>query len=358
MSPDGSLLADHSDVRAEPAVALLERWLDLGEVERRAFLAMAEELTVTSDLIERSTLDLTARFRDLAAAAATQTARVERVAAIAKAVEVDGRPISMTQATGLVETALVDAVGALENVASQAATMVRALDDVVRDVADAEQCVARIETINTQARFVALNATIEANRAATSGGAFKVIAHELKELSLATDSTSKLVRERIASIARAVRAAHAQLKAIAGADTSGHAATRRQLDSVLAGMVGQNRALGDVLDETMESSAEMAGTIARLVTGAQFQDRTTQHLMHISDALKALGEIAESLQHETRGTVPALRDHHALSEALIHRLLDGQTLSTVRQRFFAKLVGGGAMAEAEQADPGGDVELF
>ena len=202
---------------AAPLTDLLGRWLDLGEIERRAFIAMAEELTASATLIEQSTTDLSARFRELATGADVQTGLVERVAGIAKTLTVAGEAVPVAEATRFVGQALAQAVQALDQVAAQAGHMVQALDQAAAGVAGAEQCVTRIEAINTQARFVALNAAIEAQRAEGSGGTFRVIAHELRDLARETDATSSQVRERIAAVAGGVRDAHARLAAIAEA---------------------------------------------------------------------------------------------------------------------------------------------
>ena len=122
-------------------------------------------------------------------------------------------------------------------------------------------------------------------------------------------------------------------------------------------MILQNEALSAVLAEALAASGGMAETIARLVTGAQFQDRTTQHLTHVVEALGALGEATAALQRETRDSVPALAPEARIDAALLQRMLDRQTLSSVRQRFLARLLDDrGATVDA--GDTGGDVELF
>jgi methyl-accepting chemotaxis protein len=337
---------------------LLRRWLELGEIERRAFLAMAEEVSQSSALIEQSTLDLSARFRELAAAAEAQTGRVRRVAALAEAVELPGERLPMSEAVRVVELALDRAIAALGEVAAQAGAMVQALDGVAAEVAGAEHCVSRIEAINKQARFVALNASIEAQRAEGSGGTFKVIAQELRDLAQETDKTSRLVRERIMAVTRGVAAAHRDLQAIATADRSAAAATRARLNQVLAALVAQNREVTAVVAEAAGASAEIGATIARLVTGAQFQDRTTQHLTHVIEALGALGEATEALQGETRRTLPGDLPQGAPDPALLARMLERQTLSAVRQRFLARLLDDRATVPEAAPDSGGDIELF
>jgi methyl-accepting chemotaxis protein len=334
-------------------------------MQRRAFLAMTEEIGATSHLIEDSTATLTARFRDLARSAVAQAERVRGVAAIAREVEVGGTRMATTEVVAMVETAVVEAGEGLRRVSSQAGAMVQALDTVVEDMAEVEKLVSRIEEINTKARYVALNAAIEAHRGSAAGGgdgtggAFKVIAHELKDLSLQTDTISRQVHERVGVIARSVRAAHQRLRGVAASGGGEGDATRTQLDAVLAGLVAQNGAMTAVLAESSVASDEIAATVAGLVTGAQFQDRASQHLAHVADALEAVGAMVDGLGEETRAEVPALPEPDPAADlALVERLLHGQTLSAVRRRFVDRLQGGRAeLAEAE-AEAGGDVELF
>jgi methyl-accepting chemotaxis protein len=230
---------------------------------------------------------------------------------------------------------------------------------VERDIVEVEHCATRIDAINRQARFVALNASIEAQRADGSGGTFKVIAHELRDLSQATDAASQMVRERIGSVARAIRTAHADLMAIGGTDVSDYAATRHQLDAILTGMADRTNALEDVLSEAMAASADVSGTIARLVTGIQFQDRTNQHLTHVIGTVESLGEAIESLQHHTRQSVPRLARPIQLNSELLHRLVEQHTLGGVRERFLTHLLDKPPEAATQPAEPvSGDVELW
>lgn len=358
--PDASsLVAAPPPLDADPLQDLLGRWLALGSMQRRAFLAMTEEIGATSHLIEDSTATLTARFRDLARSAVAQAERVRGMAAIAREVEVGGRRIATTEVVAMVETAVVEAADGLRRVSGQAGAMVQALDTVVADMAEVEKLVAKIEEINTKARYVALNAAIEAHRGDGgdgTGGTFKVIAHELKDLSLQTDAISRQVRERVGGIAGSVRAAHQRLRGVADQGTGGESTTRAQLDAVLAGLVAQNGAMTSILAESSAASDEIAETVAGLVTGAQFQDRASQHLAHVSDALETVGAMVEGLGAATRAAAPGLPEPDGADRALIDTLLDGQTLSAVRRRFLDRLEGG--HSDLAAADAAGDVELF
>ncbi len=336
---------------------LLERWFALGELERRAFLATVEDLHGANDLIERSTLALSNGFRDLAEAADDQTRRAAATADVARSIRLADETIPMTDATRFVAETIGKASNALDDIAGRSRQMARALDSMQKELAGVEDCVARIEAINRQARYVALNAAIEAQRSAGSGGAFMVIAQEVRDLARDTDATATLVRQRIAALGEGMRSARTDLAQLAATDGTSERTTRERLHLVLEGISAQNDALASITDEAAAASAKVAGLVGGLVTAAQFQDRCTQHLQHVIGAIETLGEAISALQDETVATNPELSDRDALDEDVLRKLLDRQTLSSVHQRFLARLSGGEAV-QHDLPSTAGDVELF
>ncbi len=196
--PDPS--PEPSPLQAGAVESLIGRWLELSELERRAFAAMARELTATSSVIENSTIDLSQRFQTLAENARAQVSRVEAIAATARSIEVGGQKVALTEATHFIEDVLVKVINTVLAVSKNAMRLVYSLDDVTLEVKGAGQCVVELQAINRQTRFLALNAAIEATRAGKTGAAFAVIARELKDLSNQTDTTVSSVSNRIVSI--------------------------------------------------------------------------------------------------------------------------------------------------------------
>jgi methyl-accepting chemotaxis protein len=321
-----------------PARALLSRWLDLSELERRAFVALTRELIESSDLVEVSTLDLSERFQSLAAIAHSQVSRVEAIIEVARFVRVDGETVALDQAMHTVEDVLLKVIETILSVSKHAMRMVYALDDVTRDVESAEQCATQIEKINTQTRYLALNAAIEANRSGHAGAAFGVIAHEMKALSQATEETARQVRDRISLVARGMRNGHKVLQEIATLDMSEHILAKQRLDSLLAGILAQNREFGSVLGEAAASSADMARTIAQMVMSIQFQDRTKQHIAQVVDALNVLGEGNASVARATLAAYPDMPRDGGVDADLLARILERQTLGGMKQRVLALLL--------------------
>ncbi len=361
-------LANPSDPGAAhhgPTLDLVRNWLNLSELERRTFAALTRELTLSSDLVESSTMDLSERFQSLAVLAQAQMGRVEAVISIANTIEVAGEAQRVDLAMRSVEDILRKIIETILSVSKHAMRMVYALEDVKRDVEAAETCVAEIEKINTQTRYLALNAAIEAARSGSAGAAFQVIAGEIKELSCATEEISKQVRSRIASVTRGVRNGHAVLQEIATLDMSEHIMAKARLDALITALITQNDAFGRLLGNTAESSAEMSQTIDQLITGMQFQDRTKQHLAQVTDALGVLSEASLSMQQATWGQFPGVFQAGAVDQDWVERLLDRQQLGTVKKRLLTRLLGQDDGPEEgpdhdgqDAAGQSGGIELF
>ncbi len=352
--------------QGEAVEALLSRWMELSELERRAFQAMTRELTATSSVIEHSAIDLSQRFQALAENARAQVLRVEAVTAAAGAIHVGGQDIALNDATRIIETVLVKVINTVLAVSKNAMRMVYSLDDVAMEVGGAGKCVSELQTINRQTRFLALNAAIEAQRAGTNGAAFEVIAREIRELSNQTEKTVGTVSNRIGSIASSLNRSQGVLREIATVDMSEHIMAKDRLDALLTGIKAQHDDFTAIMTETADASARLSATIAPLVMGLQFQDRTAQYLAHVIEALGTLGEAGDALRQATHDALPGSFADGEVDRVWLERLVDKQTLGSVRKRFLAHLIDdsplvetdGPAPHDAKNAHDGGEIDLF
>ena len=354
------VLATQPDARVMDVIG---RWLDLSELERRVFSALAKELNSSSELVESSTQDLSGRFQKLATIAQAQMGRMETIITVAKSIEVNGEAVPIETAMRDVECVLLKVIDTILSVSKHAMRMVYALDATTQDVESAEQCAVQIEAINRQTRYLALNAAIEASRSGTAGGAFGVIAHEMKDLSLATEETSRQVRDRISAVAHGVRTGQAVLQEIATLDMSEHIHAKARLDSLTAGIIAQNQSFKAVLTAAAASSAEMATTIGQLVVGMQFQDRAKQHVAHVVEMLGVLGEATISAEEASWAAYPGAFQVGTINATWLDRILEKSTLASVKQRLLIQLTIGEKEAQPahennQPEDASGDIELF
>jgi methyl-accepting chemotaxis protein len=352
-SASTSIVGDQATAGAAGVAKVLQCWVDLSELERKAFGAVCRELSLTSDLVETSTTSIAQGFKDLAGLANAQSVDIEAVIQAVSAVEIDGVTLSLEQITAFVRTTLVEVVSAILNLSKHAMTMVYALDDVMRAVAKSEASVARIEAINTQTRYLALNALIEAAHAGEHGRGFAVVADEVRTLSQSTDSVAGAIRQQIGSVADGIRHSHTILKEIASLDMSKHFDAQERLGGIMSALAAQNERFNVSLQANASRSRELANLVGGMVHSLQFQDRTAQGLSHIISTLGVLGEMIAELQTTTQET--GLVGAPAIDAATLERILSRHTLAEVRDRFAVSL---GAAAPAAAPASGDDIELF
>jgi methyl-accepting chemotaxis protein len=346
--PESGDAAPHDGTRVG---LLLQKWLDLSELERRAFGVISSELAGTSTLIETSTSSIAAGFTQLATLAEAQRNDIATVIEAARSVKLGEESFTLEQITGFVRRTLDDVVVAILTLSKHAMAMVYALDDVIAGVQKSESAVARIEAITKQTRYLALNALIEATRAGEHGKGFAVVAGEVRGLSQDTDSIARTIRREIGEVAAGIRHSHSLLKDIATLDMTSHFEAQERLTGIMGALTNQNADFAASLQANADRSRQLTGLVGGLVTDLQFQDRAAQCFVQITHALAAMSESLHELQQDTDAT--GLVDEAQLDQATLDRILSRQNLAEVRSR-FAQLGGG---PEAALSD-GGSIELF
>jgi methyl-accepting chemotaxis protein len=350
-APDPALLAGTG------VADVLQRWLNLSELERRAFGAVSHELSLTSGLIETSTSSIAQGFTQLAHLAETQSSDIDTVIQGARSIKINGEDLTLEQITGFVRTTLSDVVAAILTLSKHAMTMVYALDDVLAGVVKSEGAVSKIEAINKQTRYLALNALIEATNAGEHGRGFAVVAGEVRTLSQDTDSIASSIRREINSVAQGVRHSHTILKEIATLDMTRHFDAQDRLTEIMAALTRQNTDFSNSLQANADRSREVASLVSGLLTDLQFQDRTAQCLANVTHTLDVLGESLGDMQALTVGTGLAVGG--GVDQVSLDRILARHTLAELRNR-FAMLVDPNAKIAGPVAGSmeGGSIELF
>jgi methyl-accepting chemotaxis protein len=316
---------------------LLARWLGFSDMQHQCLDALANEVRRTSDLVETSTLEISSRFRDLAASAQEQTQRVEDIISVANSVSIDGESIPLDHVVATMQEILVEMVNNIVNLSKQAMTMVYVLDDVVRDVGEVEKSIADIDEINRQTNFLALNATIEASRAGEAGRTFAVVANEVRHLSKATGDLAGRMRDKVGAVVVGVRRGHEILRDIANTDLSPQMLAKDRIDMTMMSLVSQSHHFQSVLQDAARVSSEISSHINQVITRMQFQDLAKQRLDHVIDGMTVISAGLDELGGRTRAALPAGTEA-AFPQEWLDRLLSGMTLSELRQRFVRRML--------------------
>ncbi len=312
---------------------LLQRWVSLSAIERRAFAALCHEVTSASDLVQTSAASLSEGFKELATLSRAQASDVTDVIAAANTIIVDHETISFEQVTDFITETLMGVTETAVSLSQQAVRMVAALDGAMVEVHKSEAAIGQIEGINERTRYLALNALIEAALAGDAGRGFAVVANEIKGLSRSTDELATSLKSQIAVVAKRVREGHDTLKTIATLETGLHLQTRSRLNGCMAALRAQKQSFGHTLAAAAGRAGAISDVVGRLIVTMQFQDRTTQCLSHVTQTIEALSAICAELQSETQAAAAVSPGHDC--EAWLMRLQSGHTMGEVWDRFGA-----------------------
>jgi methyl-accepting chemotaxis protein len=360
---------DHSK---DPAIQeILLRWLQLSDVQQRSFKALCNELGTATELVETSTDALSQQFQELAQHAANQSAQLEEIVAGANIVEINGEPRPMNDVIGVIDKTMSDLVEKVLHISEQGVTMMYSLGDLVKNVDAVVECVDDIRAITKQTNLLALNAKIEAMRAGSAGVGFSVVADEVRELSKDINALSDKINEQISSVNTGVKEGYDTLKEVATLDMSENILAKERIEELMNTLVNKNEKFGEVIESSVSDTKKVTEIVANMITGIQFQDRTSQRLGLIADTLNLLSNAGAKLDQDTNSAAPSLPKTD-FGDEWLEEMISGLHLGEMRDRFLRNAVlgesnngdeGNTATSDAddgqtEHSEASDDIELF
>lgn len=359
---DGAARAIEPSPEAVPAhdpllADLVQRWQGLSATHRKVIRAVCGEIGNTSQLVETKVLDLSQQFRALASSTQAQSDKLNQVIDATAKVRFGSREVDTAEVIQVIDGRLAALIAQIIQTSKHSVKVVYSLDDVVNDLGQVEQLITDVERINKQTNLLALNARIEAARAGDAGKGFGVVAHEVQELSKSMNRIADRMRGGIGQVATGVRASHAAVRESANIDMTDLIVAREEIVKLMQALVAQYQGLTETIAGSVEISRAAAATISRSVVDLQFQDRATQRLQNVVEALATLQAALESMQAnsaDASGLPDGMPD-----EAWLRGLIAQRSLGEMRERFIATmLLDGEVPPETPAAADSGDVELF
>ena len=335
---------------------LLQQWLGLSVIQRRALEALTSELDLVSTDVESNVGRLSEQFQDITATSREQAGAVQALATSIQQVSVDGQVVPLEQVAASLGDTLSELIDKIGGLSSRGGAMVSALDGVLSELNSVEASLGQIDRINHQTNLLALNAKIEAARAGEAGRGFSVVAEEVRELAKAVNSLSSVIRGQINAISGGLAKSHGMLREIAAVDMSEenlHANSRVRM--VMRCLVEQNASVADALRQTATTTDKITRDVSAAIVAMQFQDLTSQRLGNMKNLL---GGLADALGDLHAVSQPHLGEENdggqtavdAQRERASH-VIAGCTLSDMRKRLADRILDGKGSAAAPSRAP-------
>lgn len=161
-------------------------------------------------------------------------------------------------------------------VSRQSMAMVHHIDDISSQMQLVEKYLAQINGIAELTKVLSLNARIVAARAGRSGGAFSVVATEVRKLASASREVSSLISSVVETTSVHVRSVRGVVKEMASKDMSFAMAAKGRVDSMMAEVSEIDRYTGEVLQQVAGLTEEISRNVGLAILSLQFEDMVTQ----------------------------------------------------------------------------------
>lgn len=220
------------------------------------------------------------------------------------------------------------------------------MDALEAEMGQVVRALAEVDRISFTNTILALNAKIEAVHVGDLGQGFELVAQELWQQARRTEGITESIRTSVQRLADDARLARADVAGMACANRSEIAAVERQVRDSLEVLQGAHREMQASLAGAAERSEALAGEIHGAVVALQFQDRVSQRIAHLVEAM-------ETMHAAIAGPLDGLGAARGGTAGVAERLAGTYTMDTERTVHAAAL--GGTHANR---DSGADVEIF
>ena len=343
---NGSRLAGYDGAATDDALA----GMILPDIQRKAMEAVCDELQRLGTLIEDNTTGVSQQFQAIAADTTRQTDTIETLIASSETFPINGEHLSLTDVASGLQSSLAGLVSKISFLSSRGQTMIHAFEEVLSEVQAVHDSVSQINKINSRTNLLALNAKIEAAHAGAAGRGFSIVANEVRELAMHTNTVSTELRSRINRVQTVLGESFDLLKEIATIDLADeNIFTNERVQMIVQGLINQHSQFTDALGDASATTERVTDEINSAVVRMQFQDRATQSIENLRSIL---GVVANSI-------IPAA-DTGLNGAEMLEKLERAILLGDMKQRVHARITGiaNAKASTAESSANDRDIELF
>ena len=189
------------------------------------------------------------------------------------------------------------------------------LKELANDTAVLKSMAEGVEKIASQTNLLALNAAIEAARAGEVGRGFAVVADEVRSLSIQSGETGRKITETINRFTASVENTMSQATVAMERDLQLEQEGTSTIKEVLENLEWMTKGMSESSEILKDESVAIVGEVNEIIMSLQFQDRTSQILLHVIDSLNELPLIVgEQVQMIESGQMATLDVEAILSK--------------------------------------------
>ena len=148
-----------------------------------------------------------------------------------------------------------------------------------------------VEKIASQTNLLALNAAIEAARAGEVGRGFAVVADEVRSLSIQSGETGRQITQTINSFTEAVEKTMKQATISMEKELVLEKEGSETITTVLDSLGWMTKGMSESSEILKKESLEIVQEVNEIIMSLQFQDRTSQILVHVTEGLNELPKV-------------------------------------------------------------------
>lgn len=247
---------------------------------------MSDQLTLTSNQIEKSVVAVCGNFYDIASRAKATVDRAH-VFLSADNAQSTNNPSFET----LIDSCSATMVKILQTrdeaaeISRRAIERVQKMDKASQDISGA---LRQLEQIAHENKMLAMNARIEAAHAGELGAGFAIVAVEVVSQTEKTKAVTANVAALIGDLRGLADSTVKDLQSMEERERKRMEQCRYEVDEALANLQATHGEMKQMLSTMSEDSALLANDIGAAVRGLQFQDRTKQQIAHVVDDLNTM----------------------------------------------------------------------
>lgn len=296
------------------------------EVAFEALPIWARQIETARKQTEDAIVSLTARFDGIANRLDAALGTAERPGGT-RAISADADQAALD--LGYV----MDALKAIQRSRNALADDIRGLVAHTRAL---QEMSSEVESIAFKTNILALNAAIEAAHSGAAGKGFAVVAQEVRSLSSAARDTGKRISDTVNLINRSLIDIGSTNESVAARDQESVEESEAHIRTVLERFRERTGLLAEAAERSRSESSLIKGEVCESLVQLQFQDRTSQILTQVVNAMT-------SLARDRGSTEPAAAPHSV--QAHLERMAHGYTTEEQRVNHTGGVTPAAAPAE-------------